>query len=130
MKKETKYLVGIIIAIIVVIGFLALLDPTQKQGSAKYDEFALCLADKGAKFYGAFWCPHCQAQKKAFEWSKNIPYVECSTPDTKGQLDICRDAGVKSYPTWIFADGSTLSGEIPLEKLAEKTGCTLPTTSN
>ncbi len=130
MKKETKYLVGIIIAVIFIIGFLALLDPNRKETSSKYDEFALCLADKGAKFYGAFWCPHCQAQKKAFEWSKNIPYVECSTPDTKGQLDICRDAGINSYPTWTFADGSTLSGEIPLEKLAEKTGCTLPTTSN
>jgi thiol-disulfide isomerase/thioredoxin len=30
----------------------------------KYDEFAKCLTDNGAKFYGAFWCPHCQAQKK------------------------------------------------------------------
>ncbi len=130
MKKETKYLVGIIIAIILIIGFLAILDPNKASTSSKYDEFSLCLTDKGAKFYGAFWCPHCQAQKKAFGWSKNIPYIECSTPDTKGQLDICRDAGVNSYPTWIFADGSTLSGEIPLEKLAEKTGCTLPITSN
>ena len=52
----------------------------------KYDSFAQCLKDKGATFYGAFWCPHCQAQEKDFQASiqilENIGlYAECSTPD-------------------------------------------------
>ena len=25
-----------------------------------YDTFAQCLSDAGTKFYGTFWCPHCQ----------------------------------------------------------------------
>lgn len=125
MAKETKYIVGIIIAVIVIVGGIALLDKGT-QRSVKYDGFAMCLAEKGTKFYGAFWCPHCQKQKEMFELSEKLPYVECSTPDANGQLEICKLAGVESYPTWIFADGSKLTGEVPLESLAEKTGCELP----
>ena len=93
----------------------------------KYDVFATCLKDKGAIFYGAFWCPHCKATKKLFGSSqKLLPYVECSTPDAKGQTEQCIDKNIKSYPTWEFADGSRLNGEIPLAQLAEKTLCELP----
>lgn len=127
MKKETKYLIGIIITIVVVIGALSFLDPNSSQTSTKYDGFAMCLQEKGAKFYGAFWCPHCQAQKKMFENSEKLPYVECSTPDGKDQTEVCKEAGVESYPTWFFADGEKMTGEIALETLAEKTGCELPT---
>ena len=98
------------------------------EGPGVYDEFATCLKDKGATFYGAFWCPHCQAQKKLFGSSaKLLPYVECSTADGAGQMQICKDNDVSGYPTWVFADGSRLGGEVTLEKLAEKTTCVLPT---
>ncbi len=94
---------------------------------AKYDALAQCLKDSGVKFYGAFWCPHCQSQKKIFGKSaKLLPYIECSTPDGKSQKDICRDNKIESYPTWVFADGSTTTGEISIEKLAEKSACALP----
>jgi thiol-disulfide isomerase/thioredoxin len=93
----------------------------------KLDSLASCIKDSGAKFYGAFWCPHCQKQKGAFGRSARLlPYVECSTPDGKGQLQICKDAGVEGYPTWEFADGSRMNGNIALETLAEKTSCTIP----
>ena len=92
----------------------------------KYDTFATCLAEKGAVFYGAFWCPHCQAQKKLFGSSeKLLPYVECSLPNSKPTQQ-CIEKKIDSYPTWEFADGSRLTGEIPLEVLAEKTSCALP----
>lgn len=85
------------------------------------------MKDKGATFYGAFWCSHCQAQKALFGKSvKLLPYVECSTPDAKGQLPICIEKGIASYPTWVFPDLSTTTGEVPLDTLAEKTGCELP----
>lgn len=93
----------------------------------KYDGLAQCLKDKGATFYGAFWCPHCQEQKKMFGNSAELlPYVECSNPDGKTQTQVCIDKGIKQYPTWIFADGSTLVGEHEPKALAEKTGCSLP----
>lgn len=98
-------------------------------GPGKYDEFATCLKDQGATFYGAYWCPHCQAQKKMFGSSaKLLSYVECSTVDGNAQTQVCIDKEIKSYPTWEFADGSRLTGEIALEQLAEKTSCVLPGT--
>jgi glutaredoxin len=90
------------------------------------DTFAQCLKDKGATFYGASGCPHCQNQKKLLSDSKNMPYVECATPDGKGQMQICTDNKIEGYPTWVFADSSRQSGELSLEVLSQKTGCTLP----
>ena len=90
------------------------------------DDFAQCLKDKKVIFYGAFWCPHCQNQKAMFGRSaKLLPYLECSTPDGKSQLQFCADAGVTGYPTWIFPDGSREGGEVSLERLSEKTNCPL-----
>ena len=98
----------------------------------KYDVFAQCLEDKGAVFYGAWWCPHCNDQKKLFGTSaKLLPYVECyKYPDTKNQLPVCRDKKIASYPTWLLADGTQIPNEngagVTLKTLAEKTSCQLP----
>lgn len=99
----------------------------------EYDDFAQCLTDKGVKFYGAFWCPHCQEQKKLFGKSVNkLPYVECSQPDGNGQLPICTEKEIKGYPTWILPTGERLvpgengfSVEKSLEILSEKAQCPL-----
>ena len=94
---------------------------------APLDGFAQCLKDKRATFYGAFWCPHCQNQKKLFGKSESkLPYIECSTSNGKGQTQACIDKKIDGYPTWEFADGSRESGELSLAKLAEKTDCKLP----
>ena len=94
---------------------------------SKYTELAQCINDKGAKFYGAFWCPHCQAQKKVFgNAAEKLPYIECSEPNGKDQKQECKDVGIVQYPTWKFADGSEMRGEQSAATLAEKTGCTLP----
>ena len=113
-------LVGIIVAVIFQVN-------GSSSGPGKYDQFAMCIKDSGATFYGAFWCPHCQAQKKMFGSSaKLLPYVECSTLDGQSQLPECTTKGVESYPTWEFADLSRLTGEVAMETLASKTGCALP----
>src|SRR3989344_414689 len=104
---------------------------TEPAGPGKYDEFTKCLEEKGAVFYGAFWCPHCQAQKKLFGSSaKLLPYVECSTADANGQTQICKDKGITSYPTWILPDGTLVPNEtdagVTLATLGAKTSCALP----
>jgi hypothetical protein len=92
----------------------------------KYDEFAQCLTTSGTKMYGAYWCPHCSDQKEAFGSSwQYVNYVECSNPDGS-QTDVCVQAGIRSYPTWEFPDGSRQSGFLSFETLASKTGCELP----
>lgn len=91
------------------------------------DEFAQCLADKGVTMYGAWWCPHCKDQKALFGSAfKKVNYVECSPNQTKGMSQECTDAGIKGYPTWVLADKTQLSGVQTFEKLAEKSGCELP----
>lgn len=127
-NNNTKIFFSVIgLLILGVIATVILRSEGAPEGPGKYDTFATCLKDKGAVFYGAFWCPHCQAQKKLFGSSaKLLPYVECSTADGSAQTQACIAKEVKSYPTWEFADGSRLSGEITLAQLAEKTSCELP----
>lgn len=130
MTNQVKIFIVVIILLILGTIITAITRSTAgPAGPGKLDEFAICLKDKGATFYGAFWCPHCQAQKKLFGSSaKLLPYVECSTADGNAQTQICIDKGIKGYPTWEFADGSRpFSGEATLEQLAEKTSCVLPT---
>lgn len=124
MSKQKTFIIIIALIIISVIGLGLLLN---KKNPGQYDQLALCINESGAKFYGTFWCSHCQNQKKMFGSSaKYLPYVECSSPDGKEQLDICKEAGIEGYPTWVFSDGSRQAGEISLEVLAEKTNCPLP----
>ena len=131
MKKTTrvtKIIGGVII--VLVIGIPMTIWWKDRNTPGKLDGFAQCIADSSAKFYGAFWCPHCQAQKALFGKSvKLLPYIECSASNDKGQLQVCIDKKITGYPTWEFSDGSRLSGEISLATLAEKTNCTLPSGS-
>jgi thiol-disulfide isomerase/thioredoxin len=84
------------------------------------DDFAQCLTDNGAIFYGTEWCPHCKNQKAMFGNSmQKVNYIDCDKNKAK-----CQEAGITGYPTWKFADGSSLSGTQFLSTLAEKTGCT------
>lgn len=129
MEKNAKIFIGVVIVLVLGLAVTAVMrgGSTASVAPGTYDEFATCLKDQGAIFYGAFWCTHCQNQKKLFGSSeKLLNYVECSTPDGRGQVPACIDKGVTSYPTWEFADGSRLNGEIPLQTLAEKTSCVLP----
>lgn len=123
MNKRSVLLIGGVILFIVGLWFLL----SAQSNPGKYDTFAQCLKDKGAVFYGAFWCPHCQNEKELFGSSERLlPYVECSTPDGQGQLPICQEKKIEGYPTWEFKDGSRQTGEVSLERLAQKTGCSLP----
>jgi len=78
------------------------------------------LTQIDAKFYGAFWCPHCQDQKALFGSSaKRIPYVECSPSGQRGPVaTICQEKDIKSYPTWIIA-GQRYTGVQSLDTLAQ-----------
>lgn len=126
---QPKYIIGFIIGIAVLVSiivFVSKLAPSAPPSPYDVDSLAQCLKGKGAIFYGAFWCPHCQATKKMFGAAQSkLPYVECSTPDGQGQLQICIDKGIKGYPTWIFADGSELHGETTLDQLSQSSGCPL-----
>jgi thiol-disulfide isomerase/thioredoxin len=88
---------------------------------------AQCLKDSGAQFFGASWCPHCQAQKVLFgAAAKLLPYIECSPDATKsGQAQLCIDNKIESYPTWKFKSGEVVSGEQTIDALATKANCSI-----
>lgn len=124
--QENKLLITVLLISFLTIFITGLFFYFEEKKPGKYDDFALCLKEKKVKFYGAFWCPHCQNQKKLFGKSeKYLPYIECSTIDGQGQLEICQKAKIKSYPTWEFTDGKRLTGEISLEELSKRSGCQL-----
>jgi hypothetical protein len=88
--------------------------------------FAQALTAGGAVMYGAWWCPHCAAQKALFgPGAAFLPYVEVSNPDgTRNQIAI--EKNITSYPTWEFADLSRVIGEMTFEQLSAKTGIAIP----
>jgi hypothetical protein len=55
-----------------------------------------------------------------------VPYVECGVPGSREEAASCKDAGIKHFPTWQFADGERREGTQPLVTLGTKTGCSLP----
>ena len=94
---------------------------------SRMDAFAQCLGTKGAKMYGAYWCPHCADQKERFGSSfQYAPYIECGIKGSRNEAQTCVDAGVKHFPTWTFADGARVEGDHTLEFLGQETGCALP----
>lgn len=129
MNYKPYIILGVVMVLVIgasVFAFQKMQGPGVPAGM--YDTFAQCIRDSGAKFYGAFWCPHCQRQKGLFGTSvQYLPYIECSAPDGNNQLQVCKDANVTSYPTWEFAGGKRATGEQSFETLAQETGCALPT---
>lgn len=123
---KAKFFIIFVVVVVLLVGGLGIFMNRSNSGPSKLDVFAQCITNSGAEFYGAFWCPHCQDQKKEFgSTSKYLPYVECSNPDNS-QTQVCIDKKIESYPTWIFKDGSMLNGKLDLATLAEKTQCVLP----
>ncbi len=118
MKKK----IIIILAVALLVAIIAYAAAVRAPG--KYDEFAKCLSDNGAKMYGAYWCPHCLNQKEMFGMSwKHVDYIECSLPNRAGQTEFCGNAGIKGYPTWEFSNGERVEGEVTFDELSKKTNC-------
>ncbi len=95
----------------------------EKPSEDKLEALAKCLSEKGAKFYGAYWCGWCNRQKESFgEAAQYLPYVECSDEETREMTAPCKEAGISSFPTWEI-EGEKSSGFKDLEELAELSDC-------
>jgi hypothetical protein len=99
--------------------------PAPAETPGDLEALALCIANSGAIFYGAHWCPVCRKQKEYFgEYASLLPYVECyAGTKSEGKSDECRRAGVKKFPTWHFPDGTVVTGAKRPDTLARATGC-------
>ncbi len=119
--KNTFILVGILVLVLIAVALIWYFTSGASKPNPALDAFAQCLASKNVTMYGAYWCPHCQNEKKAFGSSfQYVPYVECTQDAAK-----CTAMNIKGYPTWIFPDGRRLEGELGLYKLSRESGCPL-----
>ena len=126
LGKSQKIASWILAAVAIILGIFIYIKQSPPP-NGKYDALAQCIEASGAKFYGAFWCPHCKEQKNEFgSAARYLPYMECSLPDASAQMPACIAQGIKHYPTWIFPDGSKMEGVVTIEELAKRTNCPLP----
>ncbi|HIH24164.1 TPA: thioredoxin [Candidatus Woesearchaeota archaeon] len=108
-----------IISIICLAIVIAVFQALRPEAPGQHDALAKCLTSKGAIMYGTEWCPHCQEQKRLFGTSfRHATFINCDV-----NADACAMAGVEMFPTWVFADGSSVTGKQELDTLAERTGC-------
>ena len=90
--------------------------------SGEYTEkLAKYLTEQGMVFYGAYWCSHCNDQKKLFgEALKYVDYVECDPEGENANPDECKAQKVEAYPTWVYK-GQKFQGAKSLAELAKIT---------
>lgn len=128
IRDKSKLILTLVTFVLVAapVALWAVLTTKATAGPGQYDSFAQCLTQSGAKMYGAYWCSHCQNQKKLFgsAW-QYINYIECSLPGNAGQTKICEEAKIDGYPTWEMGNGERLFGEVSLKELADKSKCSL-----
>jgi hypothetical protein len=123
-SSPARKILGIVL---IVAAFAAVIYLALRKRGSRLDTFAQCLASKQVKMYGAYWCPHCAEQKEMFKSSfQFLPYVECGVPGSRDEAPGCKDAGIKHFPTWQFANSERVEGTQPLPALAAKAGCDLP----
>jgi hypothetical protein len=87
-------------------------------------ELATKLKENNVYMAGTYWCPHTTRQKELFgkQAFNTIQYLECSSAGYQSKANICMKQKVDGYPTWIFPDGTQISGERPLSVLASAVG--------
>lgn len=127
-KRESSTAKKIIVIVAIAVAFGIAVYLGLRKRTSRLDAFAKCTSQSGAKMYGAYWCPHCLEQKEVFGSAfQYVDYVECGVKgNTKAQTQACIDAGIKHYPTWVFANASRVEGKQDLLFLSQKTGCSLP----
>jgi uncharacterized membrane protein len=118
---------GALAAVVILLLHVSYVAP-QAEPAGPEDPMARALAEhlteKGALFYGASWCPHCQDQKRLFGASASrLPYIECSPAGRNApQSPLCDRAGVNTYPTWVIDGFATVGQVLSLAQLAEASG--------
>lgn len=113
-----RYSAVIVIIVVVALAYLFLVPAS---GPAQLEEFAKCLAGKGVSLAGTSTCHYCNEQKTMFGDSFSyIEFHDCGTDPVW-----CAGNNVRSYPTWVFADGRRAVGLQSLKRLSELSGCTL-----
>lgn len=117
------------VLVIVVIGSSAFQSDTvdfEDDATIRANSFQIGLAKylnkNGAKMYGSYKCPHCNAQKALFgDASKYVDYVECDPTGPDPRPNLCFSRGIMNYPTWEI-NGKYYEGAKTLSELSQLSG--------
>ena len=73
--------------------------------------------------YSAWWCSHCNDQKKLFgkEAVEELTIIECAKDGKDSQYELCDKKGIEGTPSWEI-NNKIYSGTRSLNELAELTG--------
>ena len=86
---------------------------------------AQCLTRQKFVMYGKQECSACGIEKSYFgESFSKITYIDCGQ-----QKDLCAKKGIRAFPTWEDKNGKQYKGAIPLEVLADLSGCSIAPTA-
>ena len=125
-RKKLIKKISIYSILIIIVAAIIYIPLSNSKNPGEFDDFAKCLTEKGAKEYGAFWCPNCVRQKEMFGKSfQYVTYIECDARGTNAQPQLCDENGITGYPTWII-NGTKYTGTQSLEELSRISGCLLP----
>ena len=124
-NRSTLWLtLGMFLLVLIPVVIWGLVSTKSSVKPGQYDNLAKCLTVSGAKMYGAYWCTHCQSQKRTLGDSfQYVKYVECAVVGTDKLAAECQAAKIQSFPTWIFGSGERVEGEMTPEQLAAKSSC-------
>jgi len=109
----------VVVVIILLIGAVSFLwiSRTQDIPGTTSEATAICIAENSI-MYGTEWCSYCNMQKNMFgENADLLNFVDCDT-----NKEVCIDAGVKVFPTWVI-NNELYTGVRSEEELMELTGC-------
>ena len=87
-------------------------EPTS-ESTPQTSKLADQLTKAGAQMFGAHWCPACKEQLRLFgkQAGRELNYVECGMPDKYPlQVQQCKEAGIKTIPTWTKPGSKNLLG--------------------
>lgn len=109
-KKKLVLTLSIVFLVVLAIAVPAYLYNVRP---GRYDNFAKCLAEKGAIMYGAIeWCHYTKSQAGMF--GKSYKYVNYQ--------DYRKLEDIRKTPTWVI-NGERHEGVQSFERLAALTGC-------
>ena len=93
--------------------------------------FAKELRDNGVTLFGAAWDPTTTAQRQLFgDGSQFLNFVEVTNPNHTLNATATTNNITTTSPTWIFSNGSRLTGTQTLTELASQLTIAVPTIPN
>lgn len=122
-RGRLAFSAGLVVLIALIVPILAQRPAAQAPAQTDFQTgLAKYLNSQGVVLYGAYWCPHCNNQKELFGKAASlVNYIECDPRGQNPNVQLCKEKGIKLYPTWEIK-GTRYEGVMSLDELAKLSG--------